>query len=171
MQMNGNAEMLTVAKYWKSWSDPRLIFLVLNNNDLNQVTWEQRITGGYPKFTATQDLPPFDYGRYAEDIGLLGITVTRPQELGAAWDRALRAERPVILTAHVSGDIAQLPPHISFEEAHKFLSTLVAGDPNEGSIIKEQIKSLIAGTDFRATKSRKRDCCLGSPGALPDRTR
>ena len=145
MQMNGNAEMLTVAKYWKSWSDPRIVFLVLNNNDLNQVTWEQRIMGGYPKFTITQDLPPFDYARYAEQIGFLGITVTRPEELDAAWDRALSADRPVIFDAHVSADIAQLPPHISLEEAHKFFSALVAGDPDEGSIIKEQIKSVIAG--------------------------
>ena len=145
MQMNGNAEMLTVAKYWKSWSDPRIIFLVLNNNDLNQVTWEQRIMGGYPKFTATQDLPPFDYGRYAENIGFLGITVTRPQEVDAAWDRALCADRPVIFDAHVSADIAQLPPQITFEEAHKFFSVLIAGDPDERGIIKEQIKSVIAG--------------------------
>ena len=94
MQMNGNAEMLTVAKYWKSWSDPRIIFLVLNNNDLNQVTWEQRIMGGYPKFTATQDLPPFDYGRYAEEIGFLGITVTTPS--GARCGLGSRAMLPTV---------------------------------------------------------------------------
>ena len=145
MQMNGNAEMLTVAKYWKSWADPRIVFLVLNNNDLNQVTWEQRIMGGYPKFTITQDLPPFDYARYAEEIGFLGISVTRPEELGEAWDRALSADRPVIFDAHVSANIAQLPPHISFEEAHNFFAALVAGDPDAGRVIKEQIKSVIAG--------------------------
>ena len=145
MQMNGNAEMLTVAKYWRSWSDPRIVFLVLDNNDLNQVSWEQRITGGYPKWTASQDLPPFDYARYAEQIGFLGIRMERPEQIDAAWDRALGADRPVIVDAKVSADVVQLPPHITMEEAHKYFSALVAGDPDEAGIIKASIKSVIAG--------------------------
>ena len=68
-------EMITVEKYWKQWSDPRLIFLVLNNRDLNQVTWEMRIEAGNPKLPATQDLPDFPYASYAELIGLKGIRV------------------------------------------------------------------------------------------------
>ena len=51
----------------------------------------------------------------------------------------------MIFDAHVSADIAQLPPQITFEEAHKFFSVLIAGDPDERGIIKEQIKSVIAG--------------------------
>ena len=50
MQMNGMNELITVAKYWQRWTDPRLIVLVLNNRDLNQVTWEQRVMEGDPKF-------------------------------------------------------------------------------------------------------------------------
>ena len=85
---------------------------------------------------------------------MLGITVKRPHELDAAWDRALCADRPVIFDAHVSADIAQLPPHISFEEAHKFLSALIAGDPDERGIIKEQIKSVVAGLTPSREKSK-----------------
>ncbi|MGH7716053.1 MAG: thiamine pyrophosphate-requiring protein, partial [Vulcanimicrobiaceae bacterium] len=70
MQMNGNAEMLTVAKYWRQWDDPRLIFLVLNNSDLNQVTWEMRIESGNPKYEASQNLPHFNYAQYANQVGL-----------------------------------------------------------------------------------------------------
>ena len=143
--MNGNAEMLTVAKYWKRWSDPRIIFLVLDNDDLNQVTWEMRVMGGYPKFAPSQDLPPFDYARYAQQLGFLGIRVERPEDVDAAWDRALAADRPVILDANVSADVAQLPPHITFEEAHNYFSAMVKGDPDEASVIKESIKGIIAG--------------------------
>lgn len=145
MQMNGTAELLTVKKYMHLWDDKRLIFLVLHNDDLNQVTWEMRVMSGDPKFEASQDLPTFPYASYAESIGLIGIRVDSPDQLGEAWERAFRADRPVVFEAMVSPNIAQLPPHISFEEAHQYLSALVKGDPEEGSIIKESIKSVIAG--------------------------
>ncbi|MGI9058799.1 MAG: thiamine pyrophosphate-dependent enzyme, partial [Ktedonobacteraceae bacterium] len=145
MQMNGLAAMITVKKYWQQWSDPRLIFLVLNNRDLNQVTWEMRIEAGNPKLPATQDLPDFPYASYADSLGLKGIRVDKPEDVGAAWDAALSADRPVIFEAYVSGDITTIPPHISFEEAKNYASALLKGDPNEGGIIKESIKSVFEG--------------------------
>ncbi|MGH2498367.1 MAG: thiamine pyrophosphate-requiring protein [Ktedonobacteraceae bacterium] len=145
MQMNGLAAMITVKKYWKKWSDPRLIFMVLNNRDLNQVTWEMRIEAGNPKLPATQDLPDFPYASYAESLGLKGIRVDKPEDVGAAWDAALSADRPVIFEAYVSGDVTTIPPHISFEEAKNYASALLKGDPNEGGIVKESIKSVFEG--------------------------
>lgn len=145
MQMNGNAEMLTVAKYWKEWSDPRLIFLVLNNSDLNQVTWEMRIESGNPKYEASQDLPPFNYAEYANQLGLVGIRVEHSDEIGQAWDRALTSARPVIYDVVVDANIAQLPPHITLEQAHNLFSAMAKGDPDEGGVIKESIKEVLAG--------------------------
>lgn len=144
MQMNGNAEMLTVAKYWKRWANPRLIFLVLNNSDLNQVTWEMRVESGNPKYEASQNLPHFNYAEYANQIGLLGIRVEKDDDIGAAWDRALSADRPVIFDAVVDANISQLPPHISMEQAHHLFSAMVKGDPEEGGVIKETLKSVMA---------------------------
>jgi len=94
MQMLGNAELLTVAKYWESWADPRLIVLVLNNADLNFVTWEQRATHGDAKFVASQDLPQFPYARYAELLGLHGLRVDDPDEVGPTWAAGLRGSAP-----------------------------------------------------------------------------
>lgn len=145
MQMNGLAAMLTVKKYWKQWRDPRLIFMVLNNRDLNQVTWEMRIEAGNPKLPATQDLPDFPYASYADSIGLKGIRVDKPEDVGPAWDAALSADRPVLFEAYVSGDVTTIPPHISFEEAKNYASALLKGDPDEGSIVKESIKSVFEG--------------------------
>jgi pyruvate dehydrogenase (quinone) len=145
MQMNGNAELLTVAKYWKRWADPRLIFMVLNNSDLNQVTWEMRVMSGNPKFEASQDLPEFSYAAYADQLGLIGIRVERPEDLHDAWRRALQADRPCVIDAHVDPTVAQLPPHITFEEAHNYMSAMMKGDPQEVSVIKESIKSIVAG--------------------------
>ena len=145
MQMNGSAELLTVKKYWKTWSDPRLIILVLNNSDLNQVTWEMRIESGNPKYEASQELPAFNYAQYGDSLGLCGIRVERSEDIGPAWDRALSSDRPVVFDAVVDPNITQLPPHISLEQAHNLFSAMAKGDPDEGSVIKQSIKEVLAG--------------------------
>ncbi|MDQ6736925.1 MAG: thiamine pyrophosphate-requiring protein [Gemmatimonadota bacterium] len=145
MQMNGINELITVAKYWKRWSDPRIIFLVLNNRDLNQVSWEMRIENGDPKFNASQDLPDFPYARYAELLGFKGIRVDDPEKVGAAWDEALASDRPVVLEAITDPDVSILPPHISFEQAKNFMTALIKGDPDEKGIIVESAKEMFAG--------------------------
>jgi len=155
MQMNGINELITVKRYWERWSDPRLIFLVMNNRDLAQVSWEMRIESGDPKFEGSQSLPDFPYARFAELLGFTGIKVERPEDLGAAWEHALAADRPVVLEAMVDGDISLLPPHITFEQASSFARALVKGDPDEGSIIAKSVKGVIAGV-FPQHEEQKR---------------
>jgi pyruvate dehydrogenase (quinone) len=137
MQMNGNAELVTIAKYWQRWSDPRLVVLVLHNNDLNQVTWEQRAMEGDPKYEASQDLPDFPYARYAELIGLTGIRVDDPEQVGDAWERALSAGRPVVLEAITDPEVPPLPPHITLEQAKALTSALLHGDPSRTEIVRQ----------------------------------
>ena len=124
MQMNNMAELITVEKYWRRWSDPRLIVCVFNNEDLNEVTWEQRVMNGNPRFAASQDIPDVRYSRFAEMIGLKGIFIDEPDGLGEAWDEALAADRPVVLEVKTDPEIAPLPPHVSLAEARKFLSSV-----------------------------------------------
>ena len=128
MQMNNLAEMITVAKYWRQWSDPRFIVMVLNNEDLNQVTWEQRIMEGNPKFDATQSLPDVPYHKFAELIGLAGIFCDDPEGVGDAWDRALTSDRPVVLEMKTDPEVPPLPPHITFDAARNFVGFVVKGD-------------------------------------------
>jgi len=101
MQMIGNGVLITVAAHYKEWPDPRLIVVVLNNGDLNMVTWEQRIIAGDPKFDASQNLPVFPYAKYAQMIGLAGIEVETPEQIAPALDQALAADRPVVIDCHV----------------------------------------------------------------------
>ncbi len=131
MQMGGMAEMLTAAKYYKTWSDPRLVILVLNNEDLNQVTWEQRVMEGDPEFKASQEIPYLDYAAYAELIGLRGIKLTQADQIEDAWRTALSADRPVIISALTDPNEPPLPPHITFEQAKGFAKS-VAADPQSG---------------------------------------
>lgn len=143
MQMNGNAELITIAWYWKQWADPRLIILVLNNHDLNQVTWEERVLEGDPKFNAAQDVPDFPYAGYAELLGLRGIRVKAPDEIGPAWDAALAADRPTVIEAITDPDVPPLPPHITLKQAKALMSSMLAGDSDRGGIIKASTKQVI----------------------------
>ena len=143
MQMNGINELITIAKYRQEWADQRLVILVLNNRDLNQVTWEQRAMEGDPKFEGSQDLPDFPYARYAEMLGLKGIRVETPDAVGSAWDEALAADRPVVYEAVTDPEVPPLPPHITLEQAKALSSALLAGDPNAGRVIKQSFKQKI----------------------------
>ncbi|RRV60661.1 thiamine pyrophosphate-requiring protein [Stutzerimonas stutzeri] len=144
MQMNNMAELITVAKYWKEWQNPQWICCVFNNEDLNQVTWEQRAMEGDPKFEASQNIPNVPYHRFAESIGLKGIYVDREDQVAAAWDQAFAADRPVLIEFKTDPDVPPLPPHIKLEQAKKFATTLLHGDPNQGGIIKQSVKQVMS---------------------------
>jgi pyruvate dehydrogenase (quinone) len=142
-QMNGMNELITIAKYRGRWSDQRLVILVLNNRDLNQVTWEQRAMEGDPKYEGSQVLPDFPYAKYAELVGLKGIRVDDADAVGAAWDEALAADRPVLLEAVTDPEVPPLPPHITLEEAKYFMESVLGGDPDRGAFIKQSLKQKV----------------------------
>jgi pyruvate dehydrogenase (quinone) len=140
MQMNGLAELLTVKKYWEGWQDPRLIVLVLHNNDLNQVTWEMRAMEGIPKFEETQVLPDMSYADFAEALGLKGITVDKPDQIAAAWDTALSADRPVVIDAIVDPEVPPLPPHVDWEDVKNMVGAVLKRDPSALHMVKQSFK-------------------------------
>jgi pyruvate dehydrogenase (quinone) len=144
MQMNGMNGLITVAKYWKKWANPKLVVLVLNNGDLNQVTWEMRAQAGDPKFEASQEVPNVAYAKYAELLGLKGIYVDRPEDLARAWDEAFASDMPVVIEVVTDPNVPPLPPHITLENAKAFMSTLLTGDPEEVSVIKQTVKQVAA---------------------------
>ena len=149
MQMSNMAELITVQKYWREWPNRTWVCCVFNNQDLNQVTWEQRVMEGDPKFNATQQIPDVPYHRFAELIGLRGIFVDRPDDLEAAWRDALSSDRPVVLEVRTDPNVPPLPPHITLKQAKAFASLLLKGDPEQGSVIvdtaKEVISSILPG--------------------------
>jgi len=145
MQMNNMAELITVSKYWKDWATPKWICCVWNNEDLNQVTWEQRVMEGNPKFDATQQIPDVPYHKFAELIGLKGIFCDDPDQIGAAWDQALACERPVVLEFKTDPEVPPLPSHISLENAKRFATTMIKGDPREGAMIAGAARQALSG--------------------------
>jgi pyruvate dehydrogenase (quinone) len=121
------------------------VICVLNNEDLNQVTWEQRVMEGDPKFDASQKIPDVRYHKFAELIGLRGIYVDRPEELGPAWEAALNSDTPVVLEVKTDPEVPPLPPHITFDQMQHITSALMTGDPHESGVISGTIRQLFSG--------------------------
>ena len=145
MQMNGLNGLITISKYYREWQDPRLVVLVLDNRELNQVTSEQRAMAGDPKLEACQDLPDVRYADYAELLGLRGVRVTEPAQLDAALDAAFAADRPVVLDVLTDPDVPALPPHISFEEAKDLMTAIARGDPDAKGFTQQAFREMFPG--------------------------
>jgi pyruvate dehydrogenase (quinone) len=149
MQMGGMAEMITAAKYHREWRDPRLVVLVLNNRDLNQVTWEQRVLAGDPKFEASQSIPEVRFDEFARLIGLEGIRVERSADIDSAVRAAFAADRPVIIDALTDPEEPPLPPHITVKQARAFASAILK-DPSGGlagavEAVREKVDEFVPG--------------------------
>jgi pyruvate dehydrogenase (quinone) len=143
MQMLGINALIDIARYHERWPNKQLVVLVLHNNDLNQVTWEQRVLSGDPKLDVSQQLPDFPYARYAELVGLTGIRVDAPDQVGAAWDTALSAGRPALIEAITDPEIPPLPPHIRFEQASKMAQAIAHGEPHAARIMRNALKGKV----------------------------
>ncbi|MGZ4201869.1 MAG: thiamine pyrophosphate-requiring protein [Thermoleophilaceae bacterium] len=144
MQMLGINALIDIAKYQDRFVNKQLVVLVLNNHDLNQVTWEQRVLSGDPKLEASQVIPDFPYARYAELLGMRGIRVDAPDQVAGAWDQALANEGPVVLEAVTDPEVAPLPPHIRFDQAKEMAAAMLKGEPARGHIIREALRGKLA---------------------------
>jgi pyruvate dehydrogenase (quinone) len=143
MQMNGMAELITIAKYWREWADPRLIVMALNNRDLAYVTWEERVQAGDPKWEASQALPDVPYAEFAKLIGLKGLRVEDPEQVGLAWNAALSADRPFVLDMVTDPNVPPLPPHITLKQARGFMGAMLRGEPQTGSVLANTARELV----------------------------
>ncbi|MEA5360973.1 thiamine pyrophosphate-requiring protein [Amycolatopsis sp., V23-08] len=141
MQMNGLAELITIAHYQSLWSDPTCVVCVFHNNDLNQVTWELRAMGGAPKFEASQSLPEVDYAGFARSLGFTAITVDEPGRLATAWDTALTAGKPALLDVRCDPEVPPIPPHATFEQMKSATEAVLKGDPDAMHLVTQGIKT------------------------------
>jgi pyruvate dehydrogenase (quinone) len=143
MQMNGLAELITIAKYWEQWADPRLVVAVLNNQDLNQVTWEMRAMTGAPQFLPSQSLPDVAYADFARSLGLGGMRVEKPQDVQGAWETALAADRPFVLDFRTDPAVPPIPPHASFDQIEAAALSVLKGDSDRAGMVRQGFKAKV----------------------------
>jgi len=134
MQMNGLNALITIAKLWRRWGNPNFTVAVLNNRDLNFVTWEQRGQQADPKFSPSQELPDFAYADYARMLGLHGFRVERAEDIGPAWDKALHADRPAVVELVVDANVPPLPPQVTRKQMAGYYEAISKGDPDADAI-------------------------------------
>ncbi|MFC5146692.1 thiamine pyrophosphate-requiring protein [Streptomyces aureoversilis] len=143
MQMNGMAELITAAKYYKEWQDPRLVVAVLNNQDLNQVTWEMRAMEGAPQFLPSQAIPDVPYADFARSIGLDGVRVEEPDGVVPAWERALAADRPFVIDFRTDPAVPPIPPHATLDQIEAAAAAVLKGDSDRAAVVRQGFKAKI----------------------------
>ena len=97
-----------------------------------------------PKFATSQDLPDVRYADFAQLIGLGGRRIDSPDEVAAAWDEALAADRPFVIDAVVDPNVPPLPPHITFDQAKSIARALLKGDPDWRGVIRQSFLDKLA---------------------------
>ncbi|MFJ9723563.1 thiamine pyrophosphate-requiring protein [Streptomyces sp. NPDC101209] len=143
MQMNGLAEMITAAKYRHAWEDPRMIVAVFNNRDLNQVTWEMRAMEGAPSFLPSQELPDVQYAAFARSLGLTGVRVEKPEDVEAGWRAGLEADGPAVIEFLTDPAVPPIPPHATWEQMEATAASILKGDADRGSMIRQGLKAKV----------------------------
>ncbi|MFI9827755.1 MAG: thiamine pyrophosphate-requiring protein [Streptomyces sp.] len=143
MQMNGMAELITAAKYKDLWEDPRLVVAVWNNHDLNQVTWEMRAMEGAPSFLPSQELPDVQYAAFARSLGLTGIRVEKPEDVEAGWRAGLEADGPAVIEFLTDPAVPPIPPHATWDQMEATAASILKGDADRGSMIKQGLKAKV----------------------------
>jgi pyruvate dehydrogenase (quinone) len=141
MQMTGNTALIDIAHYSDRWQDPRVVILVLNNGDLNEVTWEQRAMAGDPRFETSQTLPAFPFTRYAELLGIKALRVDSPDQVRPAWEEALAHPGPVLYEAVTDPNMPPLPPQLRFETVRNMTRAFMKGDPAARDIMRHAIRA------------------------------
>ncbi|OAP24417.1 putative thiamine pyrophosphate-containing protein YdaP [Amycolatopsis sp. M39] len=152
MQMNGLAELITIARYQHLWSERTCVVCVFHNNDLNQVTWELRAMGGAPKFEESQSLPDVDYAGFARSVGLDGVNVDDPGDLASAWRTAFAADRPTVLDVRCDAEVPPIPPHATFEQMKSVTESVLKGDPEAFHLMFQGAKTKLQ--EFLPGRSR-----------------
>ena len=140
MQITGNAALIDIAQC-RALGGSRCVVLVLNNGDLNEVTWEQRAMAGDPRYEVSQTLPAFPFARYAELLGMKALRVDSPDQVRPAWEEALAAERPLLYEAITDPNVPPLPPQLRFETVRNMTRAFLKGDPAARDVMRHAIRA------------------------------
>ncbi len=119
--------------------------VVLKNDVLGQIKWEQMVFLGNPEFGV--QLEPIDFVKVAEACGGTGVRIEHPADCPDQIADALATPGPVLVEAVVDPLEAPMPPKVSLEQAANFALSLARGEPDRGAIartaIGERIRELV----------------------------
>lgn len=133
-------ELATIAKYRLP-----IKLIVIKNNTLGQIKWEQMVFLGNPEFGV--ELQPIDFAGVARACGLQGLKADDPKTCGDLLDQALSTEGPVLIEAVVDPLEPPMPPKVDAEQTLHFAESLARGEPNRKKIattvLADKIRELV----------------------------
>ncbi len=106
--------------------------IVIKNNVLGQIKWEQMIFLGNPEYGV--ELEPIDFVKFAEACGGVGFRCESPDEVGPAMDAAFASKRPALVEAVVDPFEPPMPAQATIKQGLKLAESLVRGQPHAGKI-------------------------------------
>jgi pyruvate dehydrogenase (quinone) len=134
------AEIATLVKYKLN-----VCVVVIKNNVLGQIKWEQIVLDGNPEFGV--ELHPIDFAKVAEACGARGFTIERPEDAEATLREALAHPGPTVVQAVVDPHEPPMPGKITTDQALHFAKALLRGQKDAGKIIKtiaeDQIREVV----------------------------
>ncbi|MDG4882716.1 thiamine pyrophosphate-dependent enzyme [Mesorhizobium sp. WSM4884] len=122
-----------------------LKLLVIKNNMLNQIAWEQMMFLGNPQFGC--ELQPIDFAKAAEAMGGKGFSIERADEVERVLDQAFAADGPVVIQALVDAYEPMMPPKMPPDYAKNFRKALPETPGHErieDNIAREPAKTMMA---------------------------
>jgi pyruvate dehydrogenase (quinone)/pyruvate oxidase len=102
--------------------------IVIKNNALGQIKWEQMVFLGNPEFGC--ELEPIDFARVAEGCGIKAVTIDDPARCGEQLREALATPGPCLIEAVVDPYEPPLPPKIEAKQALHMAEALAKGTPH-----------------------------------------
>jgi pyruvate dehydrogenase (quinone)/pyruvate oxidase len=120
-------ELITVATYKLN-----IKILVIKNNTLGQIKWEQMVFLGNPEFGC--DLYPADFVAIARGAGIHAIQIEDPATCCQQLDSVVNVPGPVLIEAVVDQFTPPMPAKIRASQALKLAEALVRGEPNRREI-------------------------------------
>ena len=129
-------EIATLVKY-----NLNVKVVVIKNNTLGQIKWEQMVFEGNPEFGV--DLQPIDFAGVAMNCGAAGFTIERPEEAEATLSRALAHEGPVVIQAVVDPNEPPMPGNVNTDQFLKFSQALLKGQKDGWKILKTVAKDRV----------------------------
>jgi pyruvate dehydrogenase (quinone) len=115
--------------------------IVIKNNSLGQIKWEQMVMEGNPEFGV--DLQPIDFAGVAESCGAAGYTIEDPEEARGILRKAMAHRGPVVVQAVVDPQEPPMPGKVTMDQAVKFSESLIRGEKYRWDIIKDVVKDKV----------------------------
>lgn len=130
------AELATLAKYKLN-----VKVIVIKNNVLGEIKWEQMVLGGNPEFGI--DLEPIDFAGVARSCGIDGFMLDRAEDAESILRQALNYPGPALVEAVVDPNEPPMPGKINTEQAVHFAEALARGDKHAGKILETVLKDKV----------------------------